>query len=331
MKYHLHSDQDQIRKASDVPCGASPLQSTKPNLFVIGSGKSGTTYLYDLLASHPSIFMCRPKEPTHFVDPKQLRKVWPWGWKQGYWRNQQLYLQLFQSAGTAAILGEASAYYTHLPLVSGVAERIKQFNPDARLIYVMRDPIERTISHYWHRVRYHAEYRSISYAIRTDPQYRDVSHYAMQLTPYFKHFDRDQVKLITFEELTRNTNETIRSIFRWLSIDDSLASAATLPQHRTPELLDRSISGLRQLRQHNSLLCTAIDHTPTSLRRLVARMITREVNRRDTDISDVVRYLRPLQQRQTEVLTKMIGRDFPEWTTLDPRAPHHHERPWIGT
>jgi hypothetical protein len=116
--------------------------------------KSGTTFLWSLLASHPSIFLSRPKEPSYFVDPIQLRELKPWFWERGYWRSEELYLSLFQTAHGAKIVGEASVYYTHLPLASGVVERISQFNPDARLIYVMRDPIARTISHYWRRARY---------------------------------------------------------------------------------------------------------------------------------------------------------------------------------
>jgi Sulfotransferase domain len=172
--------------------GSMPI---KPNLFIIGSMKSGTTFLWSLLASHPSIFVSRPKEPSYFVDPIQLRELLPWFWMQG--------------ARDAKIVGEASVYYTHLPLASGVAERISQFNPDARLIYVMRDPIARTISHYWHRVRYEKEYRPILHAIKNDPRYLDVSFYRMQIVPYLNAFKRDQLKLLTFEELTNNTAETV--------------------------------------------------------------------------------------------------------------------------
>jgi hypothetical protein len=227
-------------------------------------------------------------------------------------------------------LGEASSYYTYLPLASGVAERIRQFNPDARLIYVMRDPIERTISHYWHRVRHHREHRSLFSAIRNDPQYRDVSNYAMQLAPYFERFTQDQLKLLTFEELTGKTNETLDSIFRWLSLDGSIASVTTQPENVTPQIIRRSISVLHRLPQESQLLRAAIDRVPTSVRRFGARMLTREIDRRKVDISEIVRYLRPLQQGQTAALTKLVGREFPEWTTLNPGVPDQFGRPGSG-
>jgi len=143
----------------------------KPNLFVIGAMKPGTTYLNKLLGAHPSIFMCSPEEPSYFVDQKQLRRLWPEAWDLGFWRSEDYYLRLFQSSGDAVVVGEASTNYTKRPLVYGVPERIHRFNPDSRFIYLLRDPNQRTISHYWHMVRFGAERRPMLEAIRTEPQY----------------------------------------------------------------------------------------------------------------------------------------------------------------
>ena len=296
----------------------------KPNLFIIGAMKSGTSFLWSLLASHPSIFLCRPKEPSHFVDPIQLRELQPWFWQQGYWRSEEVYLQLFQSARNSAIVGEASVYYTHLPLASGVAERISRFNPDARLIYVMRDPIERTISHYWHRVRHNGECRSITQAIKTDPQYRDVSYYKMQISPYLKAFKRDQLMLLTFEELVGNTAETVRGIFRWLNVDSSFDVPLVPPENVTPETVGQVPAwwgSVFQFKKDNDFVNAVIDYIPASIRRsarlTISRMILQRVNRPRVDIDEVVQYLRPLQQKQTQELTHLLGRDFPEWKTLN--------------
>ena len=98
--------------------------SLRPNLFVIGSMKSGTTYLRGLLAAHPAIFMSSPKEPCRFVDPNVLRKEWPWPWEQGYCCSEERYLDLFSASGDTAILGEASTVYSQAPLYTGVPQRI---------------------------------------------------------------------------------------------------------------------------------------------------------------------------------------------------------------
>jgi hypothetical protein len=283
--------------------------------------KSGTSYLHTLLSSHPSIFMSRYKEPSHFVDPSQLKKLSYDIWAQGYWKNQEDYLRLFQSAGTATILGEASVYYSHLPFLTGVSERISKFNPNARLIYVMRDPIERTISHYWEGVRNFApgEYRPILEAIKSEPSYRDVSYYAMQLLPYFERFRREQIKLLTFEEMIRNPGEVIGSIFRWLNLDVSVATLNFEPSNKTPELVTQPIlSGvLHRLRHENPFLRFAIDRLPFSVLKIGGRMVRRQKNRLDVDTAEVMQYLRPLQRKQTQELTQLTGREFPEWTTLN--------------
>ena len=308
------------KKASDLGNVDSVRGHHKPNFFIIGSMKSATTYLWRLLASHPSIFMCNPKEPSYFVEPTQLQTLWPWGWEQGYWKCEERYLELFQLAGTATILGEASVHYTYAPLASGVPEKLHQFNPAARLIYVMRDPIERTISHYWHRVRWLGEARSLSSAIKDDPQYRDVSYYAMQLAPYFRLFGQHQMKTLTFEQLVRSPTKSILSIIDWLNLDSSLLPPIPPAENATPDIVEQRIGGgvLYGLRDNSRILRAVIDHAPASIRRLAVRMVTRRISRASVDISETVQYLRPLQRRQTEELTQLLGRGFPEWTTLNP-------------
>jgi hypothetical protein len=297
------------------------LRAIRPNLFIIGAMKAGTTFLWRLLGSHPSIFMSRAKEPSYFVDPTQLRELQPWLWEQGYWRDEEVYLSLFQSAGDASVIGEASVYYTHLPLASGVAERLRQFNPDARLIYLMRDPVARTISHYWHRVRHNGEHRPIFDAIKSDPQYRDVSYYKMQILPYLEQFERDQLKLLTFEELTSNPDETVRAIFRWLNVDSSVELPLARPENVTPEIVDQLPTWWKpvsRFKMRNSYIYTLVNYFPESIRRIPRRIIRRHVNRLRVDVDRVVEFLRPLQQRQTNELAQLVGRDFPEWRMLNP-------------
>jgi hypothetical protein len=127
--------------------------SRKPNLFLIGAMKSGTTYLAKLLGAHPAIFICSPEESSYFVDSAQLRKLYPKMWDLGFWRSERRYLQLFENGRTAVLLGEASTDYTKHPLFTRIPERIHKFNPHARFIYETRDPIEWTVSHYWHTFR----------------------------------------------------------------------------------------------------------------------------------------------------------------------------------
>ena len=210
----------------------------KPGLFVIGAMKSGTNYLRKLLNLHPSVFMSEVKEPSYFVDPGELKAIWPEMWARGYWRDERNYLQLFASAGEATVIGEASTNYAKIPLVTGVAERLHTFNPEARQIYLLRDPVERTISHYWHMVHYHNEYRSIEAAIRRDPQYVAVSHYAMQLAPFRERFGRDRIAVLTYESLIKDPYTTMASLYRWLGLDLSSVDVSKFrePENVTPDV-----------------------------------------------------------------------------------------------
>jgi hypothetical protein len=291
----------------------------KPSLFLIGAMKSGTTYLNKLLGAHPAIFMCAPEEPSYFVDPTQLRTLWPEVWDLGFWRDEARYLELFRPGRDAAWLGEASTNYTKRPLVPDVPEKLRRFNPDARFIYLLRDPVERTISHYWHMVRYHAERRPMLQAIASEPQYLDVSHYAMQLLPYLDGFGADRVAVLTFEQLTAAPVAAMRSVYDWLGVD---AAAADLSQFGSAENVTPAVvpmatgfGVLRRLRQSRPLRVLT-PHLPQPVRRLGLRLTTRQVRRRAVAVSEVVAFLRPIQRRQTEQLERLLGRRFPEWTTL---------------
>lgn len=291
----------------------------KPNLFVIGAMKSGTSYLSRLLGSHPAIFIPGLEEPSYFVPPDRLRDLWPYMWDQGIWRSEEAYLRLFLPGGDVPILGDASTNYSKIPLIFGVHERIARFNEAARFIYIMRDPVERSISHYWHMVRFNAEYRPMHIAIRQDPQYLAVSHYAMQLAPYFSLFGKDRVFTLTFEELTREPDRTMQNLYHWLGVDPSAAApaASVCAENVTPEVVAQpSFFGIAHRLRHFTSLRTVTPHLPTTVRGAAKRLTSVRVNRQSVDPSLVVEFLRPIQLHQTHTLTSMLGRDFPEWATL---------------
>ncbi len=303
---------------------ADSLGLRRPNLFVIGAMKSGTTYLSKLLGAHPAIFMCAPEEPSYFVDPRQLRTLWPEAWDLGIWRAEENYLRLFGPAGDAVWLAEASTNYSKRPLVSGVAERLHRFNPDARLIYLLRDPVQRSISHYWHMVRYHAERRPMLEALRDEPHYLDVSNYAMQLAPYLERFGAHRILILTFEELTRAPAAAMRRICAWLGLRDvpAMLPGAYAAENVTPDELCMARWGwiLRQVRQSRSgrLLRSCL---PGALRARAMGLVTRPVDRRTVDATAATAFLRAMQAGQAEALAQMAGRAFPEWTTLHGTVP----------
>ena len=291
-----------------------------PNLFIIGAMKCGTTSLHTYLGTHPQIFMSDPKEPFFFSRESN--------WSKG----DKSYVKLFAKGRDAVIRGEASIEYAAAPEFSGVPQRIFKFNPEARFIYVMRDPIERTISHYWHRVRFHDEKRDMLTAIRSYPLYLNVSHYAMQLRLYFDLFGSGRVYALTSEEMSRDPLKVTRNIFQWLGVDSSFQPPNlqrrlnVTPQYvRKEEIPGLSPAPSRMARGWE----VAKDLLPMRLRLLGSKMLHRApvelpveqapgtgIDRISVSVDAVAEFLRPIQLEQTQTLNTMLGRQFTEWKTL---------------
>jgi hypothetical protein len=291
----------------------------KPNLFLIGAMKSGTTTLHELLAGHPDIAMCEPKEPCYFVDPAQLKTLWPEMWRMGHWRDEAAYLALFPNKPGARFVGESSTDYSKRPLIDGVVERIARYSPDARFVYVMRDPIERTLSHYWHMVEHRGETRAPLAAIMHEAHYTDVSHYAEQLRPYIECFGRERVHALTFEALTREPQASVQAVYAWLGVDAAFVPQQLDAAHNvTPERVrqKRAGSGALDRLRHSALWDTVGRYCPPSLRQLGVALVEKKIPRREVDMSDVIVHLRPLQQAQTRALETLLGQRFDDWKTL---------------
>jgi hypothetical protein len=294
-----------------------------PNLFIIGAAKCATSSLHTYLAQHPQIFMSYLKEPGYFAEPgdtqRRLRPfIEPDGVHQRYYRNDfESYLQLFAAAGEARIVGESSTGYTQLPGKAGVVERIYDFNPEARLIYVLRDPVQRTISHYWWHVQHEGEERDIYTAITGDPYYCDVSHYVMQLEPYLERFGARQVLCVTVEELTAWPEQVLRDIFAWLGVDDSFVPPnRNARENVTPKVVRQSKKNLLSSVRDWRLWDAVRPLTPKGLRSFGRSLAERRIDTQDVRLEEVVDYLRPMQRLQTERLCRLLGREFPQWTIL---------------
>ena len=291
----------------------------KPNLFLIGAMKSGTTTLHELLARHPEISMSEPKEPCYFVAPDLLETLWPEMWRMGFWKDESAYLALFKDKPQARYFGESSTDYSKRPKIDGVVERIAAFNPEARFVYIMRDPVERTLSHYWHMVEHRGELRPPLEAILNDPHYTEVSHYADQLAPYLERFGRERMYALTFEELKRDPLAAVRAVYAWLGVDSAFVPQALTAAHNvTPEKVRQKRGGMGLLdRLRQSAFWEAVGpYCPPALRHAGVALVEKKIPRREADMDAVIAYLRPLQQAQTRVLEAQLGRQFTEWKTL---------------
>jgi hypothetical protein len=190
-------------------------RGTLPNLIVIGAMKCGTSSLHRYLDLHPEIAMSTLKEPNFFLEPGSSFSNWE--------RGLDWYTSLFDA--DAPVRGEASVNYTSRPFTDGVAERMAATLPDARLIYMVRDPIERAVSHYLHARAAGREKRPIEVVLADlDSRYVRRGRYAWQLEPFLDAFGGDRIHIDSQERLLANREETLRRVFAFLGVDDSFTS-----------------------------------------------------------------------------------------------------------
>jgi hypothetical protein len=235
-----------------------------PNLIVAGGLKCGTTSLHHYLNLHPDVAMSRPKELNFFV--AELN------WELG----PEWYASHFDR--DAPVRGESSPHYTNLPRFQGVAERMHALlGGQAQVIYMVRDPIERMLSHYFHNVGGGYESRPIDVAL-ADPgsSYVARSRYAMQLAPYWAAFDRARLLVVANEDLAGRRAETMRRVFGFCGVDDDFTSEQFERQWETGSgkqeggfrVMDRAVRlpGQRALDRN-------FDRLPESLRWMVERLV----------------------------------------------------------
>ena len=184
--------------------GAGP--GALPNLIVIGAQKCGTSVLHYYLSLHPEVSMSKPKELNFFIEERN----WP--------RGLDWYRAQFDAE--ARVRGEASPNYTAAPQHQGVPERMHSVVPEAKLIYMIRDPLERIAAHWVHNYAKRREKGTLAETLtHANTSYVTRSMYAMQLERFLEHYPRERVMVFQQSELRHQRTETLRQIFEFLGVD----------------------------------------------------------------------------------------------------------------
>jgi Sulfotransferase family len=206
-----------------------------PNFLIIGAAKAGTNALYHYLRQHPQIYMSPWKEPKFFAFETEADL----GFRAANGRDapvnasvsldQAEYEELFDDARDGELArGEASTHYLYVEKSPG---RIKTLIPDARLIAVLRNPVDRAFSSYQHLVRDDLEPLDFGAALDAEPQriaehyaylyrYTDMGFYSQQLDRYEKTFPENQLCVLLYDDLRSDPEETCRRIFSFLGVDE---------------------------------------------------------------------------------------------------------------
>jgi Sulfotransferase family len=181
-----------------------------PNFFIIGAAKAGTTSLSSLLEAHPQAAIALSKEP-HFFSYDPYYAV---GWAK--------YLELFSHVSDQIAVGDASTSYSRLRYRPRVIERIKRHVPDAKIIYMVRHPLQRMESAYVEHMctEESSTFSSINDAIRRQPKIIDSSRYWEVFDAYRQAFGEERTKIVWFEEYIANLKAIFKDVCRFLEIDD---------------------------------------------------------------------------------------------------------------
>ncbi|MDG1279037.1 MAG: sulfotransferase [Algoriphagus sp.] len=190
-----------------------------PSFIVAGIMKSGTTYLDNLIRRHPQILMPERSMDLSFFDNDEI-------WKNGISWYEKAFIPFEEMVG---VVGQTSADCAFNP---GSIERIKNTIPDVKLIFVIRHPIDRLYSHYWHQVSMGREIYSFENVIEYESSrvkknyynfkmysYLARSKYASQFENVYRHFEKKNVMIIPFELLTTNEFNLLNLVFDFLGVD----------------------------------------------------------------------------------------------------------------
>ena len=288
-----------------------------PNFLIIGAMKSGTTALYYYLEQHPQIFMSPVKEPNFFCngeregsDSKSVTRI-------GAYRD------LFKNVHDEKAIGEASHCYLYEP--KAVA-RIRQYVPDAKLVAILRDPVDRAYSHFLHKVRDGTEpLTDFAQALREEEtgahhdrnvqDYVGRGRYYEQLKRYFDAFDREQLRVYLYEDLSNAPIDTLQDAFRFLGVDDSFVPDVSLR---------RNVSGYPKykvlddfLRRPSSVKEALKMYLPVRLRWRLSKAFdylkTRNLSEPPAVQPEVRRQLIGVYREDVLKLQVLLGRDLSGW------------------
>ena len=265
-----------------------------PDFFLIGAMKSGTSSLHYYLDQHPAISMSAIKEPNYFSKTRSfLHKGKAW------------YMSLFPDNNN--IKGESSTAYTKHPHIQGVPSRIRKINRQAKFIYLLRHPVDRTVSHIQHDMLEglipYVKYMDGYIRQKENNIYVDCSRYMTQLNQYLKLFPKENFLILSLEELNSNPEETTDRVFHFLGVEGQLKKNVFENKKNVSgdrKMITNRLLYKRMLRKEKSGK-TPVGRADETYRK---EFIPPEIS--EAAVEDFIEDLKP----DIEVLYQFIGRKF---------------------
>jgi len=283
-----------------------------PSCFIIGAQKAGTTSLAFLLGEQSDICLSTPKEPRYF--------------SKNYARGVKWYESCFKQPERKILL-DASPDYSRGPTdlfvveksydgaaFTDVPNRISSLNSESRLIYVLRNPVHRTYSSYWHNVRAGYDKTDFSTSIRNSDRYLVASDYLGQLSNFLQCFPLEQFHFILFEDFIKNPHGELKRCCEFLEIaytpaDDRTQthSNASYQLNRWGELVKRTAGSSRNYKRFNQALKKVL---PSSMQTGLKKLTTTAIPK--ISAADQ-KYLGAMFTPQNNQLEELTGLDLSAW------------------
>lgn len=261
------------------------MQKNKPNLFIVGTAKSGTTSLHYYLSQHPDIFMSAVKEPHFFANVKEKDKRIYETPKKGEIHHTRIitdldiYLSLFETDHPVIYRGEASPSYF---FDSNAAKKIYDFNPDATIIVLLREPVSRAFSHYKMDVINNIQNeKDFLKAVEKDllnPDkmwggahlYIELGLYYEQLQRYSTCFPAKQLLVMKFEDLIADPLTGMKKVFEFLNLDiNKIHSLALDPKNQEQYVRSHFLNRTLLTIKNNRLLNFVKSLVPVAIKKAI--------------------------------------------------------------
>jgi hypothetical protein len=295
-----------------------------PNFVIIGAPRAGTTSLYHYLRQHPQIVMSRIKETDYFRFLASQCETEYTIEPRSNWIARSLpeYQALFDMKTNTKAVGEASPLYLYTP---GVPQQISSHLPKAKLILVLRNPVERAYSAYLKNRREGTESRSFEDAIEqeihnpskivcSETFYVRAGLYFEHITRYLQYFDRSQLRIVFQRDLQETPTLFMKDLFEFLNVDSDFSSDVSVRFNEAlPPLMVKSVSARRVMK---SFTRSVREYLPQKLYYALLNLkyaINKKVAVYPLLSRQTRLKLRDEYIQDTQHLQKLLGRDLSMW------------------
>lgn len=293
-----------------------------PNFFIVGAAKAGTTALHYYLKQHPHICMSAQKEPKFFAfEGQQAKFNGPGGdqFSRSIITDLEEYQQQFRVASTETAIGEASPWYLYS---DQAAKNIYRRLPDAKLIVVLRNPVDRAFSSYLHVVSDGREYLSFEEGLRAEEEriaagwefiwhYRRAGFYAEQISHFLNFFPREQMRFYLYDDLYADSTSLLKDIYEFLEVDHSFMADTSVRPNSTGVPKNKMLTQL--LFRPNPLKTVARALLPQDLKYSISQRLRTKSLLKPQVANDTRRELLSDYREDILALQGLIDRDLSLW------------------